>query len=41
MSIMQIGIFAAVPLVADREKGILKRLAATPLRRSQLVARTR
>ena len=34
---MQIGIFAAVPLVADREKGILKRLAATPLRRSQLV----
>src|SRR6478609_24791 len=37
MSIMQIGIFAAVPLVADREKGILKRLAATPLRRSQLV----
>jgi len=37
MSIMQIGIFAAVPLVSDREKGILKRLAATPLRRSQLV----
>ncbi len=37
MSIMQLGIFAAVPLVADREKGILKRLAATPLRRSQLV----
>jgi len=37
MSVMQLGIFAAVPLVADREKGILKRLAATPLRRSQLV----
>jgi ABC-2 type transport system permease protein len=37
MSIMQIGIFAAVPLVADREKLILKRLAATPLRRWQLV----
>ena len=37
LSIMQLGIFAAVPLVADREKGILKRLAATPLRRSQLV----
>jgi ABC-2 type transport system permease protein len=37
MSIMQLGIFAAVPLVADREKGILKRLAVTPLRRSQLV----
>ena len=37
LSIMQVGIFAAVPLVADREKRILKRLAATPLRRSQLV----
>jgi ABC-2 type transport system permease protein len=37
MSIMQIGIFAAIPLVADREKLILKRLAATPLRRWQLV----
>ena len=37
MSVMQLGIFAAVPLVADREKGILKRLAVTPLRRSQLV----
>jgi ABC-2 type transport system permease protein len=34
---MQVGIFAAIPLVADREKLILKRLAATPLRRSQLV----
>jgi ABC-2 type transport system permease protein len=37
LSIMQIGIFAAIPLVADREKLILKRLAATPLRRWQLV----
>jgi ABC-2 type transport system permease protein len=37
MSVMQIGIFAAIPLVADREKLILKRLAATPLRRWQLV----
>ncbi len=37
MSIMQVGIFAAIPLVADREKLILKRLAATPLRRWQLV----
>ncbi len=37
LSVMQVGIFAAIPLVADREKGILKRLAATPLRRSQLV----
>ncbi len=31
------GIFAAIPLVADREKLILKRLAATPLQRWQLV----
>lgn len=38
MSIMQLGIFAAIPLVADREKLILKRLAATPLARWQLVA---
>jgi ABC-2 type transport system permease protein len=37
LSIMQVGIFAAVPLVADREKLILKRLAVTPLRRWQLV----
>jgi ABC-2 type transport system permease protein len=37
MSLMQLGIFAAVPLVADRQKLILKRLQATPLRRWQLV----
>ncbi len=37
LSIMQAGLFAAIPLVADREKLILKRLAATPLRRWQLV----
>ena len=37
MSLMQVGIFAAIPLVADREKLILKRLGATPLRRWQLV----
>jgi ABC-2 type transport system permease protein len=37
LSIMQVGIFAAIPLVADREKLILKRLAATPLHRWQLV----
>lgn len=30
LSVMQVGIFAAIPLVADREKLILKRLAATP-----------
>ena len=37
LSVMQVGIFAAIPLVADREKLILKRLGATPLRRWQLV----
>jgi ABC-2 type transport system permease protein len=37
LSVMQVGVFAAVPLVADREKGILKRLSATPLRRWQRV----
>jgi ABC-2 type transport system permease protein len=37
LSVMQVGIFAAIPLVADREKLILKRLSATPLRRWQLV----
>ena len=37
LSLMQLGIFAAIPLVADREKLILKRLGATPLRRWQLV----
>ncbi|MBA3877426.1 MAG: ABC transporter permease [Anaerolinea sp.] len=37
MSLMQLGVFAAIPLVADREKLILKRLSATPLRRWQLV----
>ena len=34
---MQLGVFAAIPLVADRQKLILKRLQATPLRRWQLV----
>jgi ABC-2 type transport system permease protein len=37
MALMQLGVFAAIPLVADREKLILKRLAATPLRRWELV----
>jgi ABC-2 type transport system permease protein len=37
LSVMQVGVFAAIPLVADREKLILKRLNATPLRRWQLV----
>jgi ABC-2 type transport system permease protein len=38
MALMQLGIFAAIPLVAQREKGILKRLNATPLSRSTLVS---
>jgi ABC-2 type transport system permease protein len=37
MAVMQLGIFSAVPLVADRQKQILKRLSATPLKRWQLV----
>ncbi len=37
MALMQLGIFSSIPLVADREKLILKRLNATPLRRWQLV----
>jgi ABC-2 type transport system permease protein len=37
LAVMQVGIFAAIPLVADRVNLILKRLAATPLRRWQLV----
>jgi ABC-2 type transport system permease protein len=37
MALMQLGVFAAIPLVADRQKKILKRLNATPLHRWQLV----
>jgi ABC-2 type transport system permease protein len=37
MALMQLGVFAAIPLVAHREKGILKRLNATPLSRATLV----
>jgi ABC-2 type transport system permease protein len=37
MALMQLGIFSSIPLVADREKLILKRLSATPLKRWQLV----
>lgn len=37
MALMQLGLFAAVPLVAQREKLILKRLAVTPLTRATLV----
>jgi ABC-2 type transport system permease protein len=38
MALMQLGVFAAIPLVAQREKGILKRLNATPLSRATLVS---
>lgn len=37
MALMQLGIFAAIPLVSQREKLILKRLSATPLSRATLV----
>ncbi|HEY8169348.1 MAG TPA: ABC transporter permease [Candidatus Limnocylindrales bacterium] len=37
MALMQLGVFAAIPLVALREKLVLKRLAATPLSRGTLV----
>ena len=37
MALMQLGIFAAIPLVQQREKLILKRLGATPLPRWTLV----
>jgi len=37
MALMQLGVFAAVPLVQQREKLILKRLSATPLPRWTLV----
>ena len=37
MALMQLGVFAAIPLVQQREKLILKRLGATPLPRWTLV----
>jgi ABC-2 type transport system permease protein len=37
MALMQLGVFSAIPLVALREKLVLKRLSATPLRRWTLV----
>lgn len=40
MALMQLGIFAAVELVADRENKVLKRLGATPLRRSTMIIST-
>ena len=40
MALMQLGLFAAIPLVVDRQNRVLKRLGATPLRRSTLVFST-
>ena len=37
MTIMQLGIFTAIPIVNMREKGILKRYGATPLPRKTLI----
>jgi ABC-2 type transport system permease protein len=37
MTVMQLGMFTAIPIVNMREKGILKRFRATPLPRSTLV----
>jgi ABC-2 type transport system permease protein len=37
MALMQLGIFASIPLVVQREKLILKRVSATPLSRATLV----
>jgi ABC-2 type transport system permease protein len=38
MAIMQLGLFAAIPLVVERQNRVLKRLGATPLRRSTMIA---
>lgn len=40
MALMQLGIFAAVDLVVERENKVLKRLGATPLRRSTMIIST-
>jgi ABC-2 type transport system permease protein len=37
---MQLGLFAVAPLVVDRENRVLKRLGATPLKRSTMIAST-
>jgi len=40
MALMQLGIFAAVDIVIERENRVLKRLGATPLKRSTLIFST-
>jgi ABC-2 type transport system permease protein len=37
MALMQLGLFGALPIVAERQNLVLKRLAATPLRRRTFV----
>jgi ABC-2 type transport system permease protein len=37
MTVMQLGLFTAIPIIMMREKGILKRLRATPLPRGTIV----
>ncbi|MFA5375378.1 MAG: ABC transporter permease [Dehalococcoidia bacterium] len=40
MSLMQLGLFGVAQLVVDRENKVLKRLGATPLRRSTMIMST-
>lgn len=37
MTVMQLGLFTAIPLINLREKGVLKRLRATPVPRSAII----
>jgi ABC-2 type transport system permease protein len=37
MTVMQLGLFTAIPIILMREKGILKRLRATPLPRGTII----
>lgn len=40
MALMQLGLFAVAPIVVDRENKVLKRLGATPLKRSTMIMST-
>ena len=40
MALMQLGLFAVAPIVVDRENKVLKRLGATPLKRSTMIIST-
>jgi len=37
---MQLGLYAVAPIVVDRENKVLKRLGATPLKRSTMIMST-